>query len=63
MEAKELIEVREELFENNSAAMAAALNTPKSTYWKWENGARRIPGIIVPAIAHVRAKMKRKKKS
>jgi DNA-binding transcriptional regulator YiaG len=29
--------------------MAKALNTPAGTYAKWENGQRRVPGIIVPA--------------
>jgi hypothetical protein len=34
----------------NARQMAAALKTPPSTYWKWENGLRRIPGIVEVAI-------------
>jgi DNA-binding transcriptional regulator YiaG len=30
--------------------MAKILKTPQSTYWKWEKGQRRIPGIVEIAL-------------
>jgi len=37
--------------------MAQALNTPLSTYLKWEQGKRRVPGIVY-AIIHLIGKYK-----
>ena len=36
--------------------MARELNTPLSTYRKWEQGARRVPGIVVVAIEKIKIK-------
>jgi DNA-binding transcriptional regulator YiaG len=35
-------------------AMAERLNTPRSSYIKWERGERRVPGIVEVAIKHVK---------
>jgi len=32
------------------AEMARRLNTPRRTYQNWEEGARRIPGIVEAAL-------------
>lgn len=36
-------------------AMAKVLNTPRGTYQKWENGERRVPGMIVVALKQIKA--------
>ena len=39
--------------------MALALNTPHGSYLKWENGQRRVPGLIAPALKHVKSQVKK----
>jgi len=34
--------------------MARLLNTPVSTYIKWENGSRRVPGIVKIALRGIK---------
>lgn len=47
---EELIHAR--MFLNLSIAeMAETLKTPYSTYYKWEKGERRIPGLMRPALS------------
>ena len=50
MTPKELLERQRALVGDNAAAMARLLKTEASTYWKWLNGQRRIPGIAEVAI-------------
>jgi DNA-binding transcriptional regulator YiaG len=49
MEKKELISRRKRLGLNKSQ-FAKMLKTPYATYYKWELGDRRIPGIAEVAI-------------
>jgi len=53
MDKTELKEAREKLG-LTIHEMAKALNTPYSTYVKWENGDRRVPGICKVAIKAVK---------
>ena len=52
MDAKELIEARQKLG-LDITEMAKALKTPRGTYVKWENGERRVPGIVEVALMAV----------
>lgn len=52
MDAKELIEARLNLG-LDITEMAKALKTPRGTYVKWENGERRVPGIVEVALMAV----------
>lgn len=53
MNSRELRNIRIEL-KLTQEQIAAALNTPVSTYRKWERGDRRVPGIIEVALVTVR---------
>lgn len=53
MTALDLIAIRQALG-LSITAMAERLNTPRSSYIKWERGERRVPGIVEVAIKHIK---------
>ena len=52
MTAEELVEKRKCLH-MTITDMAQALNTPRSTYVKWERGERRVAGIVEIALESI----------
>ena len=58
MTPEELKTIRVDKLKVTQRKMAELLNTPFQTYWKWEKGKRRIPGILEVALRTVENKLR-----
>lgn len=60
MDAKELRKQRR-LLGLKQTELAALLHTPYGTYVKWENGDRRVPGLLKVALKAVEDEIKKER--